>query len=117
MTALFYHNEEQKKIALETRDKHAAKLKMPIKTQILPATEFTIAEDYHQKYMLRNDAGFMKEFRAMYPDDKDFVRSTAAARVNAYVSGNGTLEQLKKEIDSFGLSEESKKALLKMISK
>jgi hypothetical protein len=54
----------------------------------------------------------MREFRAMYPDFADIVRSTAAARVNGYLSGYGTEEQLRRELDSLGLSEELETRLL-----
>ncbi|MBP1724014.1 MAG: hypothetical protein H6Q44_1719, partial [Deltaproteobacteria bacterium] len=41
--------------------------------------------------------------------------STAAARVNGYVSGYGTMTALKEELDRLGLSEEGKKKLLKRV--
>ena len=70
--------------------------------------KFYMAEDYHQKYALRLNGSFFQEFTAMYPDLQDLVDSTAATRVNAYLYGCGTGEQLQTEIDSFGLSEEAK---------
>ncbi|MFH1636164.1 MAG: peptide-methionine (S)-S-oxide reductase, partial [Chloroflexota bacterium] len=36
----------------------------------------------------------------MYPDSDDFVNSTAAARVNGYLGGYGTLADLQAEIDN-----------------
>ncbi len=112
MSAVFYHSDEQKKVALETRDAAAAKREEKIVTPVLAAGTFTLAEDYHQKYYLRNDRELMKEFTAIYPNDKDFVNSTAAARVNGIVGGGGTLARLKKEIDSYGLSEKGRERLL-----
>lgn len=55
-TAIFYHTEEQKNLAEKTRDELAAsgKFKKSIVTQILPATEFYPAEEYHQKYYQKN---------------------------------------------------------------
>jgi peptide-methionine (S)-S-oxide reductase len=51
-SAIFYLNDEQKKEAIASRDKLAASgtYKSPIATQIVPATEFYKAEDYHQHY-------------------------------------------------------------------
>jgi methionine-S-sulfoxide reductase len=115
MTAVFYHNDEQKKQALETRDRQAAKQKEKIVTSILPLGEFYLAEDYHQKYYLRQHADLVKEFKAIYPDTKDFMASTAVARVNGYVGGNGTVAALEKEIASFGLSEKARKNLLELV--
>lgn len=51
-TAIFYHNEKQKEIAEESKkalDK-SGKFDKPIVTEIKEATEFYIAEDYHQDY-------------------------------------------------------------------
>ncbi|MGE5254210.1 MAG: hypothetical protein ACM3N7_09620 [Planctomycetaceae bacterium] len=48
----------------------------------------------------------------MFPSEKDFVDSTAAARVNGYLGGYGTQAGLKDELDRLGLSEEGRKRLL-----
>ena len=100
MSAIFYRNAEQKKLALETRDRLETQTKGKIATEIAPLTEFYVAEDYHQKYRLRSERGLMDEFRAMYPRDADFVNSTAAARVNSYLDGHGTFAALQMEIGS-----------------
>ena len=53
-SAIFYHNEEQKQIAEESRDNQQKKYDKKITTEINPATEFYSAEDYHQKYFEKN---------------------------------------------------------------
>ena len=111
MSAVFYHNEEQKKIALQTKDRHQAKLGRQIFTEMEPLSHFYLAEDYHQKYILRQNRHLMKEFKAIYPDDNDFVNSTAAARINGYLAGYGTPAALETELDALGLSPEGKKTL------
>jgi peptide-methionine (S)-S-oxide reductase len=110
-SAVFYADDEQKKAALGSKAKRARLGE--VLTAIEPLKEFTPAEDYHQKYMLRNDPELMKEFAAMYPDAKDFRESTAAARVNSYLSGSGTMKDFDGESASLGLSE---KALQKLRS-
>jgi peptide-methionine (S)-S-oxide reductase len=108
--AVFSHNNAQEKMALETKNREEAGRKSKILTEILPFTGFYLAEGYHQKYSLRQKPNLMREFTAMYPDDGDFINSTAAARVNGYVAGYGAYAALLTEINSFGLSpEESKK--------
>jgi methionine-S-sulfoxide reductase len=104
MSAVFYHSEEQKQLIVSTRDREAGRRGSPVTTQILPATEFWLAEDYHQKYMLRRRSNLMREFQAMYPEEKDFVASTAAARVNGYLGGNGSAAALEKELPMLGLT-------------
>jgi peptide-methionine (S)-S-oxide reductase len=113
--AVFYHNEEQMRLALETRDREALRRSSKITTEILPATEFYSAEAYHQKHRLRQDKELMKEFGLIYPSDDDFVGSTAAARVNGYLDGYGTPESLQAELDNLGLSPEASNKLVDIV--
>src|SRR5207302_180947 len=99
---------------LETRDRAAMKRREKVVTAIVPVTEVTVAENYHQKYYLRRQPELIREFQALYPDVKDFLASTAAARVNGYVGGNGTYAELEKQVGSFGLSARAQKALLEL---
>ncbi|MFC1951256.1 hypothetical protein ACFLXN_02480 [Chloroflexota bacterium] len=48
----------------------------------------------------------------MYPDMSGIIDSTAAARINGYIGGYGTLDDLEVQIDSLGLSEGAAAALL-----
>ena len=52
-TAIFYHNEEQKKIAEESKKEVAKRFDDPIATEIIEASEFYEAEEYHQDYYLK----------------------------------------------------------------
>ena len=58
--AIFYGNEEEKKIAEASKEKlaHSGKFDKPIVTEILPAMKFSPAEDYHQKYSEKNPTHF-----------------------------------------------------------
>ena len=51
---VFYHNDEQRALAEETRKQHQARFKQPIQTEITAATAFYKAEDYHQDYYKKN---------------------------------------------------------------
>jgi peptide-methionine (S)-S-oxide reductase len=113
---IFYHNEEQKRLAVETKDRRAAETGGWIFTEVVPFSGFYLAEDYHQKYRLQQVPDLMAEFRTTYADSADFVNSTAAARVNGYVGGHGTLAALEAEIDELGLSLAAQERLLDLVS-
>lgn len=115
MAAIFYHDEGQKLLAERTRDQEARRIGRTVHTGILPASVFTPAEEYHQKFQLRRHPELMKELRAAYPDPKDLVSSTAAARLNGYLGGYGTYAGLTAEIDGFGLAPEGRKTLLAIV--
>jgi len=55
-SVIFYHNQKQKELALETKEKldTAHIWKNPIMTEILPFKAFYRAEDYHQDYYINN---------------------------------------------------------------
>ncbi len=59
-TAIFYHNEEQKKIAEESKKalEESGKFDAPIATQILPFTTFYKAEESHQDYAQKRAAQY-----------------------------------------------------------
>jgi peptide-methionine (S)-S-oxide reductase len=115
MSIVFYHNDEQKRLAMETRDREAAKINGEIFTEIVPASEFYRAEAYHQKYRLRHVPELMEEFSVIYPDDDDFVDSTVAARLNGYLAGHGTFKALEAELSGLGLSLEGNERLLDIV--
>ncbi len=112
MHAIFYHNDEQKRLAEESKARVAAQTGSPVQTAILLATEFTLAEDYHQKYYLRQTAGIFREVSHYYQDPGDLVNSRTAARLNGYVAGYGSVAQLKVELPGLGLSPETGQRLL-----
>jgi len=105
MSAIFVHDDAQKNAALDAK-KVIESRGTKVHASILPAAQFYLAEDYHQKYMLRNDAPLMRDFKAMYPNDSDFVNSTAAARVNGLL-GAGRRASSDVELKSFNLSAET----------
>jgi peptide-methionine (S)-S-oxide reductase len=55
-SAIFYHSDEQKRVAEEVMAEIAASgiWKNPIVTELQPAPEFYPAEEYHQEYFARN---------------------------------------------------------------
>jgi len=55
-SAIFYHNEEQKKLAEKSKKEleRSGRFDKPIVTEILPAGPFYRAEEYHQDYWKKN---------------------------------------------------------------
>jgi peptide methionine sulfoxide reductase msrA/msrB len=74
--AIFYHDEEQKRIAEESKaelDK-SGRFSKPIATEIVPLSEFYSAEEYHQDYYDKNPLRY-KLYR--YGSGRDqFINST-----------------------------------------
>ena len=117
MSIIFYHNEQQRDLAIKSKQHEEEKLGQTIVTEIIPFAEFYLAEEYHQKYYLTSEPDLLRELRAIYPDMHDFISSTAVARVNGYVGGYGTLETLEKEIDNLGLSDAGMSRLLEIVER
>lgn len=108
--AVFVHNEEQAQLAEASKTRIASEktgrwFNRHIRTEILPAETFYLAEDYHHKYMLQHNPCLWGAILEIYGDDlMGWVNSTAAARLNGYVGGYASATQLAEEIDSLGLS-------------
>ncbi|NBD24873.1 peptide-methionine (S)-S-oxide reductase MsrA [Paenibacillus glycinis] len=61
--AIFYHNEEQHRLALRSKEalERSGRFDKPIVTEIKPAVEFFPAEEYHQDYHRKNPAAYKEE--------------------------------------------------------
>jgi peptide-methionine (S)-S-oxide reductase len=59
-SAIFYHSEKQKKEAeaFKAKVENSKAWKAPIVTEISEAKKFWDAEDYHQKYLVKNPGGY-----------------------------------------------------------
>jgi peptide-methionine (S)-S-oxide reductase len=53
-SAIFYHDDTQKRLAEKSKQAAQARFKQPIVTEIVPAGVFYPAEDYHQDYYKKN---------------------------------------------------------------
>jgi methionine-S-sulfoxide reductase len=104
MSAIFYHDDEQQRLAAQslTEQTMGGMFRMP--TQLLPLERFYPAEAYHQKYHLRNDADLMRELGTLLPDDEALVRSTLAARLNGALGGFGKETELPAMLAELGVS-------------
>ena len=121
-SAIFTHDGEQARLAKEALGKAGTKStskksSRPVTTELLPFTSFTRAEDYHQKYYLRNTPLLASQYEKRFPNQDLFTDSTAVARVNGYLGGNGSFTQLEEELPQLGLSSEAAEALKAFVMK
>lgn len=115
MSIIFYHTAEQKRLAEETKAVLSDMVREKVYTEIIPFKEFYLAEDYHQKYHLRQNSELMDIFRELYSDEDDFISSTEAARINGYIAGYGKLESLLNELDSLDIPPEARQTVIEII--
>ena len=57
-SAIFFHDANQERVAIDSRDQHQSTLARPIVTQIVPASAFYDAEEYHQRYFEKHGGAF-----------------------------------------------------------
>lgn len=115
LNAVFYHNDRQRQLAEKSKAALEQKIGRTVRTEVLPLRTFFWAEDYHQKYLLKGQRELANELQRIYPRPKDFVNSTAAARLNGYVGGHGSPEQLDREIEGLGLSPQGRERLKSIV--
>jgi peptide methionine sulfoxide reductase msrA/msrB len=102
-TAIFYHNEEQKKLAEESKKKLAesGRFDKPIVTEILPAGPFYRAEDYHQDYWKKNPVRYAfyryNSGREQYLE-KVWGKDDAMQNAEAKDSGTSYVKPSQKEL-------------------
>jgi peptide-methionine (S)-S-oxide reductase len=70
-TAVFYHNENQKRAAEDCKQRiiESGRFKKPIVTKILPSAAFYPAEDYHQKFYKKNPEDYKADRKVSGRDE------------------------------------------------
>jgi peptide methionine sulfoxide reductase msrA/msrB len=63
-SAIFFHSEDQRKTAevVKARVEKSGKWKKPVVTEIVAVSKFWPAEEYHQKYLVKNPGGYTCHF-------------------------------------------------------
>ena len=114
---VFFHDERQRQLALDAKAAVEKRIGRSVQTDVAPLNTFTMAEDYHQKYMLKQNHDLFIEIARIYPRHEDLIGSTAAARLNGYAGGHGSSEQLAREIERLGLGDAGQRALTEMVQR
>jgi len=114
MSAIFYYNDEQRQLAVETMQEEQRRYNAVILTSIMPIGTFTEAENYHQKYLLRSHPLL---FRLFGFSDRELVDSHVAAKVNGYIGGYGTMKQFDEDSANWELGDQQVKALKAIVAR
>jgi peptide-methionine (S)-S-oxide reductase len=109
---IFYHSEEQKQQAEVSLQREEARAGRRIYTDLVSFDRFYLAEDYHQKYYLRYEDEVMAELQAVYPQTRDFINSTAVARLNGFAGQWISEEELETLLPQLSLSDKMADKLL-----
>ncbi|MBN2033635.1 MAG: peptide-methionine (R)-S-oxide reductase MsrB [Deltaproteobacteria bacterium] len=89
-TAIFYHDDEQKRLAEESKTamENSGRFKRPIVTDILRFSKFYPAEDYHQDYFKRQSSHY-KYYRQGSGRDR-FIKGVWGEETNPATDSSGT---------------------------
>lgn len=107
-TAIFYHNEEQRSIAEESKKEleESKRFNKPIATRLLPAAPFYPAEDYHQGYhkknafryeLYRQGSGRDAFIKSHWPKDNDLLKQRLTPMQFHVTQENGTEPPFQNE--------------------
>ena len=110
--AVWTHSKEQQQVALRTGHDAAQRQGGTLRTLVQAASDFWRAEDYHQKYRLRQSRDLTAELVARQGSDRAMVNSTEAARLNGLLSGYGDAEESRLWLRALDLSEKSREEVL-----
>ena len=77
-----------------------------VQTEILVGMPFTPAEDYHQKWKLRQRRQLFAELAQCFSNEEELLRSFAATKLNALVGGHLSSAQLEEIRGQLTLSAE-----------
>lgn len=66
-SAIFYSNDEQKRVAEASIQRNQPHWQAPIVTRLEPLTTFWLAEEYHQDYLQKNVGGYTCHFERPRP--------------------------------------------------
>ena len=95
-TAIFYHNEQQKREAIKSKEQlqQSGKFKTPIVTEIVPFENFYLGEEYHQDYYKKNPLHYQSYRKGS--GREDFLKETWGKEEKS--STKKSKEELKKKL-------------------
>ena len=108
---IFVKNEFEKRLAQAARERYELSSGSSCETVVSICKSFYEAESWCQKYFLRTFPLLLGEIKNFYPEEKDWVRSTLAARLNGILGQPSLSFSLPENIELYDLSEEAIRTL------
>lgn len=112
VSSLRYHDGQQLQMINQVKVEMEQELGELIETEITPLDHFTLAELRHQKYYLKRYPTVLEQLHSLYPSEESLINSTFAARINGFIKGFGTRDQIVTEIQSWQMSEDARQQLI-----
>ncbi|MDV6378317.1 peptide-methionine (S)-S-oxide reductase [Sporosarcina sp. GW1-11] len=116
LSSLRYRDEKQKSMMEQVKAKMEVELGELIETEITRLDHFTLAEERHQKYYLKRYPGVLEQLKDFYPLEELLLNSTFATRLNGFVKGFGTREQIVADIKSWNIPEITRQQVIEKFS-
>ncbi|MDR1621573.1 MAG: peptide-methionine (S)-S-oxide reductase [Synergistaceae bacterium] len=108
---IFVKNEFEKRLAQAAMERYELCSGSSCGALVSVCKSFYEAEDWCQKYFLRTFPIFMKEIQNFYPEEREGVRSTLAARLNGILGQPSLSFNLPENIELYDLSESAVRTL------
>ena len=115
LSLLRYRSEEQQRDIERVKKEMEAALGEVIETEIAPFESFTLAEPRHQKYYLKRYPKALEQLEVLYPFLETLVDSTFAARLNGFVKGFGTRQELIVEVKEWPITSDAKQLVIEKL--
>ena len=74
-TGIYYVDEQDLDIIRKALEKLSTKYERPVVTELLPLANFTIAEEYHQDYLIKNPDGYCHVDRRMFDIARNYGKN------------------------------------------
>lgn len=117
LSLLRCRNEEQFEAAELVKKEMEAELGERIETDIAAFTDFTLAEERHQKYYLKRYPKALEQLQMLYPDPAALLNSTFAARLNGFVKGFRSKDSLLAEMAGWEIDGKGREELMGLFNK
>lgn len=112
LSLLRCHGDEQLEVVERVKKEMEAELGERIETDIASFTDFTLAEERHQKYYLKRYPKALEQLKMLYPEPDLLLHSTFAARLSGFVKGFRNKDSLLEELAGWEIEPESQAVLI-----